>query len=173
MPKGNPGRLKSRFEIRGELSPNEYEFQQHQGEMSEQEHENLPPAKGQEGTPEALMSPQQREAARIGEIEERAHRIVEGRRAKRGRSEAKGGAKGGARKAAKKSASRKSAATKGRAVGQARATSGAKKSASKQNAAKQVANVKTAGKASAKKSGKQGTAKSTKAGAGKKGAKRR
>ena len=127
MPKGNPGRLKSRFEIRGELSPNEYEFQQSHGQMTEQEHENFPPGEGQEGS----QSPQQRQAARIAEIEAHAHEIVERRRKKRGQSEAKGKAekgraakKGGASGGAKKSAAKKSA-------GKSSAKKGAKKSAKK------------------------------------------
>lgn len=49
MPKGNPGRLKDRFEIHGGLVPNEHEYQQQHGEMTEEEHENFPPSKGQGG----------------------------------------------------------------------------------------------------------------------------
>src|SRR3982751_2805661 len=105
MPKGNPGRLKSRFEIRGELVPNEYEFQQHHGEMTAEEHESFPSAEGQGETPEALTtSPQQREAARIAELEARAHEIAARRLAKRAKSESKSARTGGGRKSTKKSA---------------------------------------------------------------------
>ena len=159
MPKGNPGRLKSRFEIRGETVPNEYEFQQHHAEMTEQEHENFPSAEGEEGTAGASLTPQEREAARIAGIEARAHEIAERRRAKRTKSESKG---------AKKSAStKKSAAKKSQSASKKRSAGGAKKSATKR-AAKKVA-----GKSSAKKSGQKSAGKSAKAGASKKSAKRR
>ena len=163
MPKGNPGRLKDRFEIRGELVPNEYEYQQQHGEMTEREHENFPPAEGQSDVPEAGSSPQERRAARIAEIEARAHEIVERRRAKQGKSAQSKASKGGARKRAKKSAGKKNAAKKGRASSKGRAAGGAKKSAAKRGAKK----------ASTKKSGRKSASKSTKAGARKKAAKRR
>jgi hypothetical protein len=112
MPKGNPGRLKSRFEIRGELTPNEHEFQQHHGEMTEHEHENSPSAEGQEGEADASLSPQEREAARIAEVEARAHEIVKRRHARQTKSassSAKKSGKNGAEKSAKKGSSKKSA----------------------------------------------------------------
>jgi len=186
MPKGNPGRLKSRFEIRGELVPNEYEFQQHHGEMSEQEHENFPSAEGAQ--PEGAASPAEQEASRIAEIETRAHEIVERRRAQRARSESKIVAKGGGRGGTKKSAGKKSATKKGSAAGKTRAARGAQKGAAKKNASKKSASKKVAtkksttkkaaGKFSAKKAvtkkgGKKGAGKSAKAGAGKKGGQRR
>ncbi|HKC62602.1 MAG TPA: hypothetical protein VKB86_03145 [Pyrinomonadaceae bacterium] len=161
MPKGNPGRLKDRFEIRGELVPNEYEYQQQHGEMTEQE--NFPPAEGQD-VPEAGSSPQEQRRARIAETEARAHEIVERRRAKQGKSAQSGASKGGGRKGAKKSARKKSAAKRGRASSKGRAAGGAKKSASKRGAKK----------SSAKKGGgKKSAGKSKKAGARKKAAKRR
>ncbi|MDQ3820837.1 MAG: hypothetical protein M3362_24560, partial [Acidobacteriota bacterium] len=84
MPKGNPGRLKDRFEIHGALIPNEYDYQQKHGEMTEEEHENFPPAEGQGDVPEAVGSPQEQRRARIAELEASAHEIVERRRAKQG-----------------------------------------------------------------------------------------
>lgn len=163
MPKGNPGRLKDRFEIRGELVPNEYEYQQQHGEMTEEEHENFPPAEGQSGVPEAGSSPQEQRAAEIAQIEARAHEIVERRRAKQGKATKSGASKTVARKGAKKSASKKSAAKSGHAATKKRA-GGAKKSAAKGGA----------GRSSAKKSvGKKSASKSVKARAGKKAAKRR
>jgi hypothetical protein len=163
MPKGNPGRLKSRFEIRGETVPNEYEFQQHHAEMTEQEHENFPPAEGQEGEASVSLTPQAREAARISEMEAHAHEIAERRRAKRAKSESKG---------TKKSAGKKKSAAKKRpGASKSRSAGGSKKSAAKK--ATKKAAKKVAGKSGAKKSGKKGAAKSAKTGAGKKSAKRR
>src|SRR5690242_3934624 len=123
MPKGNPGRLKSRFEIRGESVPNEYEFQQHHAELTEQEEENFPPAEGQEEASGAPLTPQARDAARIAEIEARAHEIVERRKARRAKSGAKG--------AKKSAAGKKSGAKKSQKAGQGRGAGGAKKSATK------------------------------------------
>jgi hypothetical protein len=136
MPKGNPGRLKSRFEIRGELTPNEYEFQQHHGEMTEQEHEILPPAEGDEGETSASATPQERETARVAEIEARAHEIVERRRAKQPKS-ASSAAKGAKRKAAKKATGKKQSATKkisGKPGAKKSAGESAKKGSSKKSA---------------------------------------
>src|SRR4051812_1712906 len=146
MPKGNPGRLKSRFEIRGELVPNEYEFQQHHTEMTEQEHENFPPAEGQEGG--ASLTPQERKAARIAEIEARAHEIVERRRAKNAKSESKSAKKPAGKQSG--AAKKNLAAKKSRGASKGRAAGGAKKSATKRAAKKGP------GKASAKKGGKKG-----------------
>ena len=160
MPKGNPGRLKSRFEIRGELVPNEYEFEQHHGEMTEQEHENFPPTDGEAGAAEASLTPQEREAARIAEIEARAHEIAEGRRAKRAKSESKGAKKSAGKK-------KKSAAKKSRGASKKRSSGVAKKNSTKRAAKK------GSGKPTAKKSVKKSAGKSTKAGTRKTSAKKR
>ena len=164
MPKGNPGRLKSRFEIRGELTPNEYEFQQHQGEMAEQEHEIFPPAEEQEGASEVSSMSQGREAARIAELEARAHKIAERRRANQSKS-ASSAAKGSKGKTAKKAAGKKqSAPKKSRSASQSR---GATKSATKS------ATKKASGKSGAIKSGKKRAGKSAQQRSSKKSAKRR
>jgi hypothetical protein len=102
MPKGNPGRLKSRFEIRGELTPNEYEFQQHHGELTEQEHKILPPAEGDEGETSASSAAKggKRKVAKkaTGEKQSATKKIS-----------GKPGAKKSAGKSAEKGSSKKSA----------------------------------------------------------------
>ena len=170
MPKGNPGRLKDRFEIRGELVPNEYEYQQQHGEMTEQEHENFPSAEGEGGAPEAVSSPQEHRAAQIAQIEARAHEIVERRRAKQSKRAQSRASKGGTRKGARKSATKRSAAKKGLAAGKRRASGVAKKSAAKRGAKKSSAKKKPSAK---KSSGKKRAGKSKKAGARRKAAERR
>lgn len=162
MPKGNPGRLKDRFEIHGALIPNEYAYQQQHGEMTEDEHENFPPTEGQDNVPEAGSSPQQQRRERIAEVEARAHETVERRRAKQSKSAQSGVSKGVAQKSAGKSSAKKSAAKKGRGASKGSASGGAKKSAAKRGAKK----------SSGKKSG-GGADKSAKAGARKVSAKRR
>src|SRR5215212_2764631 len=87
---------------------NEYEFNQSKGEYEEQTHQTPDdaPVEGLRGAAEPGLP--ENVAERIRQVEERAHEIVERRRAKQG-----GGAQKGAGKSAKKSAPAAKKAAKG------------------------------------------------------------
>lgn len=121
MPKTkNQGKNKSRFEIRGGV-PNEFEFAQHEGEMTEAEHERFTPPGDQSGFPEAAGESPQKRAGRVKQLMAEAHEeagrrlrlpnapTVSGAHPAKAKKAAKGGAKKGA---ARKSATKKSAAKK-------------------------------------------------------------
>jgi hypothetical protein len=152
MPKDR-AEVQDQYKIGGG-SLNEYEFNQGKGEMEEQEHQTPEGgyvAEGLHGADEPNAP--QNVAERIREVEQRAHEIVERRRAKAG---------------AGKSAS-KSAKSAGKSAGKT-----AKKSASKAagKSAKKAAKKPAASKGSKSGAGKKGTSKSAgkKSGGAKKGA---
>jgi hypothetical protein len=130
---------------------NEYEFNQGKGEMEEQEHQTPEGGhvEGLRGADEPNAP--QNVAERIREVEQRAHEIVERRRAK-----APGGAGGAAAKSTKSAG--KAAKSGAKSAGKA-----AKKSAKKSS-------KKSAKKSSKKTAKKAAASKGSKAGAGKKGA---
>src|SRR5919112_1500269 len=134
MPK-DPAENQDQYKIRGGFL-NEYEVNLNKGEYEEQAHQvpDDAPVEGLRGAAEPGLP--ENVAERIRQVEERAHEIVERRRAKQG-----GGQKGAA-KAAKKSAPASKKAAKG-----ASKTAGAKKGAAKGAAKKGGA------KAAAKKGG--------------------
>src|ERR687890_803142 len=101
MPK-DPAENQDQYKIQGGFL-NEYEFNQSKGEYEEQSHPapDDAPVEGLRGAAEPGLP--ENVAERIRQVEERAHEIVERRRAKQ-----LGGAGKGAAKAAKKS-SKKSA----------------------------------------------------------------
>ena len=160
MPK-DPAEIQDRYKIGGG-SLNEYEYEQSKGEYEEQAHQvpDDAPVEGLRGASEPGLP--ENVAERIRQVEERAHEIVERRRAKQG-----GGGvaqKGAAKKAAKKAAAKKPAKA---------AKAGAKKAAAKKGSAKKASAKKGAAKKSgAKKGGAKGSAKKggAKKAAAKKGA---
>src|SRR5215208_954797 len=97
MPKDR-AEVQDQYKIGGG-SLNEYEFEQSKGEYEEQAHQTPEgaPVEGLRGAAEPNAP--QNVAERIRQVEERAHEIVERRRAKQG-----GGAQKGAAKSAKRSA---------------------------------------------------------------------
>ena len=100
MPKTkNQGKNKSRFEVRGGLL-NEYEFALNEGAMAEEERNRLAQMEEErslreadEGEPVVIMSPQEREAARLREVMETAHEKAQRNIEKRERREGKGAQK--------------------------------------------------------------------------------
>jgi hypothetical protein len=148
MPK-DKSEIQDQYKIEGGFI-NEYEFNQSKGEMEEQEHQTPEGGhvEGLRGADEPNAP--QNVAERIREVEQRAHEIVERRRAK-----ASGGAasKGGAGKVSMKQQN-----AENMAAGKA-----SKKSAKKSS-------KKSAKKSSKKSSKKAPATKGSKAGAGKKGA---
>lgn len=167
MPKDR-AEVQDQYKIGGG-SLNEYEFEQSKGEYEEQAHQppDDAPVEGLHGAAEPNAP--QNVAERIRQVEERAHEIVERRRAKRG-----GGAVKSAKAATKPAAGKKAAKKAGGAKGGAKAASrkgGAKGSAKKGGAAKKSGAGKGA-KAGAKKGSAKGGAKkgSAKKGGAKKGA---
>src|SRR5215213_5234078 len=106
MPK-DPAENQDQYKIQGGFL-NEYEFNQGKGEMEEQSHQTPDdaPVEGLRGAAEPGLP--ENVAERIRQVEERAHEIVERRRAKQG-----GGAQKGAAKASKKSAPAAKKAAKG------------------------------------------------------------
>jgi hypothetical protein len=152
MPK-DKSEIQDQYKIEGGFI-NEYEFNQSKGEMEEQEHQTPEGGhvEGLRGADEPNAP--QNVAERIREVEQRAHEIVERRRAK-----ASGGAasKGGAGKVSMKQQNAENMAA-GKAAKKA-----AKKSSKKSPA--------EAARKSSKKSAKKAAAsKGSKTGAGKKGA---
>src|SRR5215211_2541736 len=106
MPK-DPAENQDQYKIQGGLL-NEYEFNQSKGEYEEQAHQvpDDAPVEGLRGAAEPGLP--ENVAERIRQVEERAHEIVERRRAKQG-----GGGQKGSGKAAKKSAPAAKKAAKG------------------------------------------------------------
>src|SRR5919112_1625572 len=153
MPK-DPAENQDQYKIQGGFL-NEYEFNQGKGEMEEQAHQvpDDAPVEGLRGAAEPGLP--ENVAERIRQVEERAHEIVERRRAKQ-----RGGAGQAAGQSAKKSAQASKKAAKGGAKGSAK--KGAAKGSAKKGAAK----------GSAKKGGVKGAAKkgSAKKAGAKKGA---
>jgi len=92
---------------------NEYEYEQSKGEYEEQAHQvpDDAPVEGLRGAAEPGLP--ENVAERIRQVEERAHEIVERRRAKQGGGVQKGAAKS-AKKSAKKAAPSAKKAAKGR-----------------------------------------------------------
>src|SRR5215204_56706 len=117
MPKDR-AEVQDQYKIGGG-SLNEYEYEQSKGEYEEQAHQvpDDAPVEGLRGAAEPGLP--ENVAERIRQVEERAHEIVERRRAKQG-----GGAQKGAAKGAKKSAQ----ASKKSAQGAAKAAAGGSKS---------------------------------------------
>src|SRR5215218_3925105 len=98
MPK-DPAEVQDQYKIEGGFL-NEHEFNLNKGEMEEQAHQ-VPddvPVEGLRGASEPGLP--ENVAERIRQVEERAHEIVERRRAKRGGG---GAVKGAAKKSAGKS----------------------------------------------------------------------
>jgi hypothetical protein len=169
MPKDR-AEVQDQYKIGGG-SLNEYEFDQSKGEMEESEQQSPEgaPVEGLRGADEPNAP--QNVAERIHQVEERAHEIVERRRAK----QAGGGAalKGGAKQAAKRSPVKAGASAKGGA--KVRDGAGASKKAGASKAGKAVAKKGAAKGGAAKKSVVKGGAKkgaSKKGAAGKGGAKK-
>jgi hypothetical protein len=174
MPKDR-AEVQDQYKIGGG-SLNEYEFNQDKGEMEEQEHQTPEGvhAEGLHGADEPNAP--QNVAERIKQVEQRAHEIVERRRAK----QSSGGAasKGGVGKATLKQQNAENRPVKSASKSAAKSAAKAAKKSSKKAAAgkgsKSGAGKKGASKKSAgKKSGgaKKGAAKkgATKKGASKKG----
>lgn len=165
MPKDR-AEVQDQYKIGGG-SLNEYEYGQSKGEYEEQAQQapGDAPAEGLRGAAEPGLP--ENVAERIRQVEERAHEIVERRRAKQGggaqKSAAKAAKKGAAKASAKKGAGKpggaqragaaqggaKGSAKKGGAAKKGAAKGGAKKAAAKKGAAKKGA----AGKGGAKKGG--------------------
>jgi DNA end-binding protein Ku len=164
-----------RYKVRGGHL-NEYEYQRNEGELEESREGGGP--EGGEGLLRGAAEPNapQNLAERIRQIEQRAHEIVERRRAKRGEGGAgrqgaagakkgasRGGAKRGVKRAAKKGGAGKAAAKGGASKRGAPKPSGGKKSsaggkrASAARGAKKGAGAKKS--SAAKKSAKKGAAK--------------
>src|SRR5215207_1256115 len=130
MPKDR-AEVQDQYKIGGG-SLNEYEYEQSKGEYEEQTHQvpDDAPVEVLRGAAEPGLP--ENVAERIRQVEERAHEIVERRRAKQGG--------GGAGKAAKKSAKKPAQASKKAAKGAAKAAAGgAKKGAGKKGAGKKGA----------------------------------
>jgi hypothetical protein len=160
MPKDR-AEVQDQYKIGGG-SLNEYEYEQSKGEYEEQTHQapDDAPVEGLRGAAEPGLP--ENVAERIRRVEERAHEVVERRRAKQG-----GGAQKGAAKAASKKGGAKGAAKK---VGAAKKAGGAKGAAKKGAAKKSAAKKSAAGKGGAKSAAGKGGAKK---GAAKKGGSRR
>ena len=188
MPK-DPAENQDQYKIRGGFL-NEYELNQGKGAMEEQSHP-LPddaPVEGLRGAAEPGLP--ENVAERIRQVEERAHEIVERRRAKQGGGAVKAAkkpakrpaqaskkaAKGAAKGAARKGAAKKGAAAKKGGGSKGAAKKGAVKVGAKKSAAKKVAAGKGGAKVAAKKvAAKKGAVKkgAVKKGAAKKGGPRR
>src|SRR5215211_474118 len=104
MPK-DPAENQDQYKIQGGFL-NEYEFNQSKGEYEEQTHQTPDdaPVEGLRGAAEPGLP--ENVAERIRQVEERAHEIVERRRAKQGGG---GAQKVAAKKSAGKAAAKKSA----------------------------------------------------------------
>src|SRR5215207_8839469 len=171
MPKDR-AEVQDQYKIGGG-SLNEYEYEQSKGEYEEQAHQvpDDAPVEGLRGAAEPGLP--ENVAERIRQVEERAHEIVERRRAKQGGGTQKGAVKS-AGKSAKKSAPAAKPAAKGAKKGAAKsggAAKGASKGASKKGGSKGAAKKSAAKKGSAGKGGaKKGAAGK---GAAKKGGSRR
>ncbi|MBV9928310.1 MAG: hypothetical protein JOZ96_25045 [Acidobacteria bacterium] len=144
MPKDR-AEVQDQYKIGGG-SLNEYEYEQSKGEYEEQTHQvpDDAPVEGLRGASEPGLP--ENVAERIRQVEERAHEIVERRRAKQG-----GGAKQGAAKAAKKST--KKAAPAAKQGAKAAAKKGAAKGAAKKGGGKAATKKGGAKKGGAKKGG--------------------
>jgi hypothetical protein len=163
MPKDR-AEVQDQYKIGGG-SLNEFEFDRSKGEMEGQEHHA--PEGGYEEGLHGADEPQapQNVAERIRQVEQRAHEIVERRRAK---------ASGGAGKSAKKPAGKAAAKSSKKAAKKAASGKGSKSAASKKSASKS-AGKKSGGakKAAASKASKKGGAVkkvASKKGSSKKGA---
>src|ERR671920_912560 len=110
MPK-DPAENQDQYKIQGGFL-NEYEFNQGKGEMEEQAHQvpDDAPVEGLRGAAEPGLP--ENVAERIRQVEERAHEIVERRRAKQGGTQKGAAKKGGGKSAAKPAASAKASAKK-------------------------------------------------------------
>src|SRR5688500_6768518 len=155
MPK-DPAENQDQYKIQGGFL-NEYELEQNKGvyEESAQQTPDEAPVEGLRGAAEPGLP--QNVAERIRQVEERAHEIVERRRAKQGG----GAAEGASRKGAGKAAAKKSAKAGAKKSVKGAGAVGSKKAAGKKGGAK-----KGAAKAASKKGGAAGSSK--KGGAAKK-----
>ena len=162
MPKDR-AEVQDQYKIAGG-SLNEYEYEQSKGEYGEQSHQapEGAPVEGLRGASEPGLP--ENVAERIRQVEERAHEIVEKRRAKQGGGAGKAAAKKSAKGATKAAAAKKGAAKKGGGKGAAAKKGAAKKAVkggAKKGAAKKGAAKKGGGKKGAAKKGaaKKATAK--------------
>src|SRR5687767_6407597 len=169
MPK-DPAENQDQYKIQGGFL-NEYELEQNKGvyEESAQQASDEAPVEGLRGAAEPGLP--QNVAERIRQVEERAHEIVERRRAKQGGGAPEGASKKGAGKAAAKKSAKAGAKkpAKGAAKKSVKGAGavGSKKAAGKKGAAKSGGAKKGAAKAASKKGGAAGSSK--KGGAAKKG----
>jgi len=147
MPKDRTENI-DRYKVRGGQL-NEYELERNEGEFEDARAGTQPQGgEGLRGADEPNAP--RRVAERIQQVEQRAHEIVERRRAKQagGGASKKGARKGGAKKAAGKSAKKSTKKAAGKA-----AKKGAKKSA-KKAAARKGSESRAAGKKGAAKKGR-------------------
>ena len=152
MPKDRTENV-DRYKVRGGQL-NEYELERNEGEFeSARAGSQSEGGEGLRGADEPNAP--RRVAERIQQVEQRAHEIVERRRAKQagGSASKKGARKGGAKKAGKKTA-KKTAARKG-----SKSRAAGKKGASKSSGGKKAGAARGAKKRAAKKGSKKGAAK--------------
>ena len=152
MPKDRTENI-DRYKVRGGQL-NEYELEKNEGEFEDSRAVSQPEGgEGLRGADEPNAP--RRVAERIQQVEQRAHEIVERRRAKQagGSASKKGARKGGAKKAGKKRAGKSAKKTIKKTAGKS-----AKKSA-KQKTARKGSKSRGAKKGAAKKGSKKGAAK--------------
>jgi|SRR5437868_5699065 len=152
MPKDRTENI-DRYKVRGGQL-NEYELEKNEGEFEDSRAVSQPEGgEGLRGADEPNAP--RRVAERIQQVEQRAHEIVERRRAKQagGSASKKGARKGGAKKAGKKRAGKSAKKTIKKTAGKS-----AKKSA-KKTTARKGSKSRGAKKGAAKKGSKKGAAK--------------
>src|SRR5437588_6697983 len=135
MPKDRTENI-DRYKVRGGQL-NEYELERNEGEFEDSRASSQPEGgEGLRGADEPNAP--RRIAERIQQVEQRAHEIVERRRAKQagGRASKKGARKGGAKKAGRKTAGKKSTKKSAKKASKKVAGKAAKKSAKKTAARK-------------------------------------
>ena len=158
MPKTkNQGKNKSRFEVRGGV-PNEFEFAQNEGAMTEAEHERFTPPGDQSGFPEAAGESPQERAGRVNQLMAEARDEAERRLRLPNAPTVSGAHPVKAKKAAQKSGKKSGQAgerTRATVAKKSAAKGGAKTSAAKKVATKKGATKKAAAQKSAKKSARR------------------
>jgi|SRR2546423_2638046 len=157
MPKDRTENV-DRYKVRGGQL-NEYELERNEGEFESARAGSQPEGgEGLRGADEPNAP--RRVAERIQQVEQRAHEIVERRRAKQagGSASKKSARKGGAKKAGKKTAGKKSTKKSSKKTSKKMAGKAAKKSA-KKTAARKGSKSRGAKKGAAKKGSKKGAAK--------------
>src|SRR5437764_4734672 len=161
MPKDRTENI-DRYKVRGGQL-NEYELEKNEGEFEDSRAVSQP--EGSEGLRGAdEPNAPRRVAERIQQVEQRAHEIVERRRAKQagGSASKKGARKGGAKKAGKKRAGKKSTKKSAKKAAGKSAKKSARKSTkkgAKKTAARKGSKSRSAKKRGAKKGSKKGAAK--------------